>query len=113
MEFLYLMIAAFISLAGMLFHGIVGQKIYMGKILIGASKLAKMKNIHESGYRLITNCNKDGGQEIDYLHFHLIGGEKVGKMVSYRSSSFGILKKLSTIWLLVFKLLIIKLTLLE
>jgi hypothetical protein len=32
MEFLYLMIAAFISLVGMLFHGIVGQKIYMGNI---------------------------------------------------------------------------------
>ena len=32
MEFLYLMVAAFISLAGMLFHGIVGQKIYMGNI---------------------------------------------------------------------------------
>ena len=32
MEFLYLMVAAFISLVGMLFHGIVGQKIYMGNI---------------------------------------------------------------------------------
>ena len=49
------------------------DEIYMGKILLGASKLAKIKNINESGYRLITNCNKDGGQEIDYLHFHLVG----------------------------------------
>ena len=45
------------------------MKYIWGKILLVASKLAKMKNIHESGYRLITNCNKDGGQEIDYLHF--------------------------------------------
>tara|TARA_A100001015_G_scaffold206256_1_gene230662 strand:+ start:1433 stop:1828 length:396 start_codon:yes stop_codon:yes gene_type:complete len=63
------------------------DEIYMGKILIGASKLAKMKNIHESGYRLITNCNKDGGQEIDYLHFHLIGGIPLGRMVGLPKES--------------------------
>ena len=63
------------------------DEIYMGKILMGASKLAKMKNIHESGYRLITNCNKDGGQEIDYLHFHLIGGIPLGRMVGLPKES--------------------------
>ena len=33
------------------------------------------------GYRALTNINSDGGQEIPHLHFHLFGGEKVGKMV--------------------------------
>ena len=34
------------------------------------------------GYRTLANINEDGGQEVQHLHFHLFGGEKVGKMVS-------------------------------
>ena len=33
------------------------------------------------GYRALTNIGSDGGQEVPHLHFHLFGGEKVGKMV--------------------------------
>jgi len=33
------------------------------------------------GYRALTNVSDDGGQEVPHLHFHLFGGEKVGKMV--------------------------------
>ena len=33
------------------------------------------------GYRALTNISEDGGQEVSHLHFHLFGGEKVGKMV--------------------------------
>ena len=33
------------------------------------------------GYRALTNISQDGGQEVPHLHFHLFGGEKVGKMV--------------------------------
>ena len=33
------------------------------------------------GYRVLTNISDDGGQEVPHLHFHLFGGEKVGKMV--------------------------------
>ena len=34
------------------------------------------------GYRLLANISEDGGQEVPHLHFHLFGGEKIGKMVS-------------------------------
>ena len=34
------------------------------------------------GYRALANVSDDGGQEVPHLHFHLFGGEKVGKMVS-------------------------------
>mgnify|MGYP003706247957 FL=1 len=34
------------------------------------------------GYRALTNVSDDGGQEVSHLHFHLFGGEKVGKMVA-------------------------------
>ena len=33
------------------------------------------------GYRALTNINEHGGQEVPHLHFHLFGGERVGKMV--------------------------------
>ena len=33
------------------------------------------------GYRALANVSDDGGQEVPHLHFHVFGGEKVGKMV--------------------------------
>ncbi|WP_295164358.1 histidine triad nucleotide-binding protein [uncultured Buchnera sp.] len=42
-----------------------------------AVKIAKDKKISEDGYKIIINCNKNGGQEINYLHMHLLGGEKL------------------------------------
>ena len=33
------------------------------------------------GYRALANISEDGGQEVPHLHFHLFGGEKVGRMV--------------------------------
>jgi histidine triad (HIT) family protein len=35
----------------------------------------------KDGYRLITNIGLNGGQEIPHLHFHILGGEQVGKLV--------------------------------
>ena len=34
-----------------------------------------------NGYRALTNISSHGGQEVPHLHFHLFGGERVGKMV--------------------------------
>ena len=36
------------------------------------------------GYRALANISEDGGQEVPHLHFHLFGGEKVGKMVEWK-----------------------------
>ena len=47
-------------------------------------KVASKLNVRESGYRLITNIGNDGGQEVQHLHFHLIGGEPVGRLVRDR-----------------------------
>ena len=44
-------------------------------------KVAGILGVKESGYRLITNIGDDGGQEVHHLHFHLIGGEPVGRLV--------------------------------
>ena len=49
-------------------------------INIVAKKLGISTDIG-NGYRALVNVNDDGGQEVPHLHFHLFGGEKVGKMV--------------------------------
>ena len=35
----------------------------------------------EDGYRMLTNIGKNGGQEVPHLHYHIFGGEEIGKMV--------------------------------
>ena len=49
----------------------------IGKLVLTAKKMAKELGIAENGYRLIINCNKDGGQEVPHLHMHLLGGQKL------------------------------------
>ena len=41
-----------------------------------------ISSIDGKGYRALANISDYGGQEVPHLHFHLFGGEKVGKMVS-------------------------------
>ena len=60
---------------------------YLAKIMVVAQNLAVKHGIADSGYRLITNCGKDGGQEVPYLHLHLVGGVKLGKMISLPKES--------------------------
>ena len=45
------------------------------------SHVSNLLGAKEKGYRVLTNIGSDGGQEVPHLHFHLFGGEKVGKMV--------------------------------
>lgn len=50
----------------------------VGRIYTIINKIAKQENIFESGFRVVVNCGEDGGQEVKHLHFHLIGGKKLG-----------------------------------
>src|ERR1700738_2370162 len=54
----------------------------IGHMFIVARDLARQQGIAESGYRLIINCNADGGQEVYHLHVHLLGGRPPGPPVS-------------------------------
>lgn len=49
----------------------------IGHIHLIANKLAIEAGIAESGFRLVTNCNEEGGQVIFHLHYHLIGGKEL------------------------------------
>ena len=54
-------------------------------LLKGINFVAKKLGISADkgrGYRALANIGEHGGQEVPHLHFHLFGGQKVGKMVS-------------------------------
>lgn len=52
----------------------------IGKLLHEAAHVAEKVGIRESGYRVITNVGRDAGQEVQHLHFHILGGENLGPM---------------------------------
>jgi histidine triad (HIT) family protein len=47
-----------------------------------AKKIGVSSELKGRGYRSLVNIGDDGGQEVPHLHFHIFGGEKIGKMVS-------------------------------
>jgi histidine triad (HIT) family protein len=53
-----------------------------GRLFLTGARLALEKGCAESGYRMIVNCNKDGGQEIFHLHLHLLGGRPLGPLLA-------------------------------
>ncbi len=42
-----------------------------------AQVLARDFGIHETGYRLVMNCNDEGGQSVYHIHLHLLGGREM------------------------------------
>ena len=50
-------------------------------ISIVAKKLGVSEEVKGGGYRSLVNVGENGGQEVPHLHFHIFGGEKIGKMV--------------------------------
>ena len=50
-------------------------------ISLVAKKLGVSEEVKGGGYRSLVNVGENGGQEVPHLHFHIFGGEKVGKMV--------------------------------
>jgi histidine triad (HIT) family protein len=53
----------------------------LGRLFVAARRIAEQEGL-EDGYRLIVNCKRHGGQEVDHLHVHLLGGEPLGPMRS-------------------------------
>ena len=49
----------------------------IGRMVGIANQLAKREGISESGYRLVINCGKEGGQLVPHLHMHLLGGRRL------------------------------------
>ena len=52
----------------------------VSKIFEAIPKIAASEGL-TNGYRVINNCGEDGGQSVMHLHFHLIGGKKLGEHI--------------------------------
>ena len=58
--------------------------VALSKAITEVSKMLGISTETGKGYRALTNLSEDGGQEVPHLHFHLFGGEKIGKMVEWQ-----------------------------
>ncbi|MDT8318524.1 MAG: histidine triad nucleotide-binding protein [bacterium] len=47
-------------------------------LLLTANRVARDEGISDSGYRVVINSGRDGGQVMFHIHLHLMGGEKLG-----------------------------------
>ena len=62
------------------YHSIndVTDESVLGGAYLLAAKLAKKLKIADSGYRLVVNTGRDGGQTVQHMHIHLLGGKALG-----------------------------------
>jgi len=58
--------------------------VALSKAITEVSKMLGISTDTGKGYRAITNLDEHGGQEVPHLHFHIFGGEKMGKMVEWQ-----------------------------
>ena len=53
------------------------DKNTIGHLFVAAKNIAKDLSIDEDGYRIVFNCNDNGGQTVFHIHMHLLGGRKL------------------------------------
>ncbi len=49
----------------------------MGGLILAATNIAAAEGLAESGYRFVINCGRQGGQAVDHLHLHILGGRQM------------------------------------
>ena len=57
------------------------DELLVGKIYTTINKIARQEGFAEDGYRVITNCGKNGGQEVMHIHFHILAGKELGPKI--------------------------------
>ena len=50
----------------------------VGRVYAVAARIATEQGFAEAGYRVVANCNRDGGQTVFHIHFHLLAGRPLG-----------------------------------
>ncbi|HBE67997.1 MAG TPA: histidine triad nucleotide-binding protein [Planctomycetaceae bacterium] len=50
------------------------DQMLIGHIWLRIRDIARTEGLSESGYRVVVNCGADGGQSVDHLHYHVLGG---------------------------------------
>lgn len=54
------------------------NKDVVGHAFTVVSEIAKNMGFDKSGFRIVNNCGKDGGQTVGHLHFHVLAGRNIG-----------------------------------
>ncbi len=49
----------------------------VGRMVLAARQIAVDEGLDEEGYRLVFNCNENGGQSVYHIHLHLLGGRQM------------------------------------
>ncbi|WP_408950457.1 histidine triad nucleotide-binding protein [Lysobacter sp. Hz 25] len=55
------------------------QAVIVGRLAHAAAAFAQREGFAEDGYRLVMNCNGDGGQTVFQIHLHLLAGAQLGR----------------------------------
>ena len=50
----------------------------LGHLLQVCATVAAQEGLAEDGYRVVNNIGRNGGQTVDHLHFHVLGGRRLG-----------------------------------
>lgn len=54
-----------------------GDEALVGRLQVTAAKLAKELGFAKAGYRIVMNCNEDGGQTVWHIHMHVLAGRSL------------------------------------
>ena len=52
--------------------------LLLGQLMTAAAHVARTLGLEETGFRVVVNVGPDGGQSVDHLHLHLLGGRPLG-----------------------------------
>ena len=55
------------------------EAVVVGRLATAAARYAKAQGFAEDGYRIVMNCNRDGGQTVYQIHLHLLAGAPLGR----------------------------------
>ena len=57
------------------------QSGLLGDLILVANDLARKEGLADKGYRLVSNCGRQGGQWVAHVHFHLLGGRQLADVL--------------------------------
>ena len=55
-----------------------GEEGVIGHVFRAAADVAEQLGVAKSGFRVVVNCGTDAGQTVFHLHYHLLGGRRLG-----------------------------------
>lgn len=53
------------------------ESALLGEMIHTAAVIARELDVADNGYRVVMNCNQDGGQSVDHIHLHLLAGRQL------------------------------------